>query len=125
MDKNVLIIDNDEVIAYLSSCVLKDLGNNAYYCTNGMDLVEKVKRHPQFFNLVICSQAINGFTETDIAEELYTINSEISIIMLSGNKKKQKRYNAYPNIKDIILKPVSKEILNDSIRNVFGQIDVN
>ncbi len=125
MEKNVMIIDNNEVTAYLSSCILKDLGNNAFYCTDEMDLIEKVKRHPHFFNLVICSQAMNRITGTDIAEELYNINSDISVIMLTGNRKMQNRLDKYPNIKDTILKPVSKESLSDSITNIFGKINVN
>ena len=121
MKKNIIIADNDEVIAYLTSCVVKDLGNNALWCSRALDVIEKVRSHPHFFNLVISNQTINDLSALQLAEELYKINPDIAVIVLTSNNKNPESYYKYSNIKDIIVKPVSKEILHKSIKNIFGE----
>jgi len=119
MNKNIIVVDDDEVIAYLCSCVLKDLGNNTSYYTRPLDVIEQTRKHPKFFNLIICNQTMNELSGTDLAEELYMINPNISIIILIGNKKNNIVFDKHSNIKDIIVKPVSKEVLQKSIKKIF------
>ena len=121
MKKNIIIADNDEVIAYLTSCVVKDLGNNALLCSRALDVIDKVRSHPHFFNLIICNQTIDDLSILQLAEELYKINPDIAVIVLTNNNKENKSYNKHSNIKDIIAKPVSIEILHKSITKIFGE----
>jgi len=122
MKKNIIIVDNDEVVAYLTSYVVKELGNNALYCMNAFEVIEKVKIHPKFFNLIICNQSMNDFSDIQLAEEIYRINPDIALIVLAGEKKNSKNYDKYSNIKDIIIKPVSKKVLSKSLFNIFGKL---
>ena len=111
--KKILIVDDDEDILDIVSCLLTLNGFNVKTHSTGFDVPDVVLHyHP---NLILLDIRLPGKLGTEICKELKQLNSELPIILFSANAEKGKAI-AISNANDFIEKPFDIKNLIDTIK---------
>lgn len=128
--KTILLIDDDYPTNFLHEIVLKDSGrveNIEAKMTADLGMAylkESFEKNdsPELIFLDINLPAKDGFEFMEEYELLPDdIKSKSKIIMFSTSQNPQdiQKSKTYPSIEDIIVKPITEEIINSIINNYF------
>ena len=114
---NVLIVDDDTVVAESIKMLLKIMGFTAITTTtDSIEALKLFKKHPDKFDLVITDMIMPLMTGDILSEKILEIRPDMPIIMCSGfsehiDEGKAKKLG----IKAFIMKPVLRNSLEDAI----------
>ena len=115
---NVLIVDDDEIVAESIKMLLKIMGFDTTISTDGIKALELFKDKPDHFDLVITDMTMPNMTGDILSKELLSIKPDIPIIICTGfsehideEKAMQLGVNAF------IMKPVLKNSLEEAVEN--------
>jgi len=128
--KNILLIDDDYPTNFLHEIILTDSGrveNIEAKLTADLGMAylhEAFEKDisPELIFLDINLPAKNGFEfmdEYELLPEEIKSKSQIIMFSTSENPSDIQRSKTYPSIKEIIVKPISEEIINGIINNYF------
>ena len=110
---NILVVDDKSSITDLNRTVLIKKGFNVTTYNDSRDALLKIKENPDFYNLILTDQSMPYLTGLELAEEVYRINSNIPVIILTGYN--DSNITEKNNIKKILNKPLPGSILINSI----------
>jgi CheY-like chemotaxis protein len=120
--ETILFIDDEPILAEVGKNMLESLGYTVIVQNDSVRALEMVQAEPEKFQLVITDLTMPKMTGQDLAENIWHIRSDIPIIICTGyhsqvtaGKLKQMGFNA------LILKPISLEILAQTVRQVLDQ----
>ena len=118
--KNVLIIDDDEIINYIHNKVLtkSNICSNIKICLNGMEALEYLNNlEDQFPELIFLD--INmpikdawGFLD-EFEKNTNKFNSKVIILSTSENPDDKQRAETYPSVISFKNKPLTLEMINE------------
>ena len=125
-NKKILIIDNSEPSIKIIEKLLKNSNIEIDYSLNGKDAYKKIATRNRY-DLILLDEELNTITGEEMLESLKKIrNFNIPVILLSKDNKYE--YNEeYLNMgfSDILIKPLSKEILLEKInKNIINRVDI-
>ncbi len=121
-DENILIVDDDANIAYLTYKRLKMLGYQAKAMTSSAETLELFRSDPTTFDLVITDQTMPEMTGEKLARELLAIRPGLPIIMCTGFSSRIDADKANSiGIKAFIMKPFESEELSTTVRRVLDE----
>ncbi len=117
----ILFVDDEQPIAKLGQLILESLGYEVTTRLSSLDALAIFKTKPEVFDLVITDMTMPNMTGELLAKELIAIRPDIPIIICTGystriTAEKAKRLG----IRDILLKPLLKSDIAESIRKVLG-----
>ena len=125
-DKKILIIDNSEPSIKIIEKLLKGSNINIDYSLNGRDAYNKIKTRNRY-DLILLDEELNTISGYEMLKNLQGIrNFNIPVILLSkDNKYEYNEEYLKMGFNDILIKPLSKEILLEKInKNVMNRVDI-
>ena len=118
--ERILLVDDEPPITKLTTRILKGLGYDVTADTDSVKALERFRKKPDSFDLVITDMTMPKLTGETLAVEILKINPQIPVILCSGFTKQMTQEKANQiGIKAFIQKPIEKENLALSIRNVL------
>jgi PAS domain S-box-containing protein len=118
--ERIMVIDDEEMIANYLRTALAKHGYSVSAYTNGLQALQDFSKKPGDFDLVITDMTMPYMTGAELAHKLLELRPDLSIILCSGyselvNKVKAKAMG----IADYLQKPVARNVLLKTIRNVL------
>ena len=120
--ERILLVDDEALIAKMSSQVLERLGYAVTTRTSSVEAYELFKSKPNDFDLVITDMTMPNMTGDKLATELMRIRSNIPIILCTGYSKKiSEEIASKLGIRAFAYKPIVKADLAKTIRKVLDE----
>jgi len=122
-ETNILLIDDDPIVNFLSEIVLKNMGfNDISAVTDGKQALESLKNEkcPDLVFLDINMPVMDGFSFlARVVKELLCKHMKVVILSSSGRQKDKDLASQFSNVVDYIEKPLSQ----DKVRQVMEKIN--
>ena len=114
---NILVVDDEQLVADSLVKVLNMVGFNAFPLYCGSDAVEQATQNP--YDVLICDVVMVGMTGIDAAIEICKVNPKCKVLLMSGDpltidmlKDAHERGHDF----DILAKPVPPSELIDRLK---------
>jgi DNA-binding NtrC family response regulator len=119
-EKNILIVDDEVLIASLYQEFLNDYGFNSTVCEDGVIALNAFEQAKGAFDLVITDQTMPNMTGTELSIALLERAPSLPIILLTGAREELfAESTSNIGIKHILQKPVSLLTLKEIIDTCF------
>ncbi|RPJ78666.1 MAG: response regulator, partial [Deltaproteobacteria bacterium] len=119
--EKILLVDDEAAIAVMGRQVLERLGYSVTIRNSSMDALELFRSKPDFFDLVITDMTMPNMTGERLATELMNIRPNIPVILCTGYSKQITDDSAKEmGIKAFVYKPIVKSDLAKIVRSVLG-----
>ena len=125
-NKKILIIDNSEPSIKIIEKLLKNSNIEIDYSLNGKDAYKKIATRNRY-DLILLDEELNTISGYEMLRNLQGIrNFNIPVILLSkDNKYEYNEEYLKMGFSDILIKPISKEILLEKInKNIINRVDI-
>ncbi len=120
--ESILLVDDDESIAEMLKISLQRLGYTVMTFTSSLEALEKFKSAANKFDIIISDQTMPALPGDLLAMEIRKIRADIPIILSTGNSDKiNKDLAAKLGIKEILLKPFTRQQLAQAIRSILDK----
>ncbi len=118
--EKILIVDDEESIVYMEDRMLRRLGYQVLSSTNSNEALRVFTKNSDKIDLVITDLAMPEMPGDSLALKLLAIRKDIPIILCTGFGKRITMKAARKiGIRDILIKPIVKKDLAQTIRNVL------
>jgi len=122
--ERILFVDDEPALAEIGQQMLEQLGYNVTSTTNPNDALALFKASPNKYDLVITDMTMPEMTGERLIEELFTIRSDIPVILCTGFSPGLNAYKAKAlGINGFLMKPIILSEIAGLIRNVLESID--
>ncbi len=119
--ETVLFLDDEPSLLAVGIEVLRSLGYIVEGFTDPSKALNTLLNNPDKFSLIITDQTMPHKTGLDVAKELYKTNSDLPVLICSGNIQKLENVMVlHDNIKGIIKKPYLISELDSAIRTILS-----
>ncbi|MFH0994888.1 MAG: response regulator [Pseudomonadota bacterium] len=119
-NERVLVIDDEPAIATLCGEILSHLGYRVTIRMNSIEALELFKSRPDDFELVITDMSMPNMAGDRLAAEFMKIRPDIPVILCTGYSKNiSETLAAEIGIRALLMKPLTKTILANTVRNVL------
>lgn len=113
---NVLIVDDDEIVAKSIKMLLTIMGFNAIISTDGIKAIKLFKGKPDHFDLIITDMTMPNMTGDILSKKLLSVKPDIPIIICTGFSEHIDEDKAIQlGVKAFIMKPVLRNSLEEAI----------
>jgi CheY-like chemotaxis protein len=100
---------------------LSRLGYEVVATTSSLQALDLFRKEPDKFDLVITDYTMPDLTGLDLAVELLKVRATIPIILCTGHSKAVSQEHAEAaGIKAFLMKPLAKQELARTVRQVLG-----
>jgi len=121
-DEHILLVDDEDGIIKMEEKMLERLGYKVSSYTDSIEALDQFHTKPETFDLVITDFAMPKMSGDELAFKLLDIRPDIPIILNTGFSDKMTPEIAEAiGIKDILMKPIIKAELAQTIRTVLGE----
>ena len=119
MKLNVLIVDDSKTVRKIMRAILEELGHNVIdEASNGNGAIELFFKHSP--DLITMDIEMPGMSGIDAIAKIKKINKKIKVIMITAHGQKDIVTSSIgKGANDYILKPITKEKLEASIKKLF------
>ncbi|HQM45873.1 MAG TPA: Cache 3/Cache 2 fusion domain-containing protein [Smithellaceae bacterium] len=120
--ETILFIDDEKFLADMNKALLESLGYRVVEETDPVSAIETFRKDSGVFDLVITDKTMPHLTGYDVAHAIRSIRPDIPVILCSGFQEKEDLEKIKTSgINQIIIKPVRKNVMARTIRNVLDQ----
>jgi PAS domain S-box-containing protein len=117
----VLLVEDEELIATLSRRQLEDHGFRVTACTSSLQALEEFRARPGAFDVVVTDNTMPRMTGMALAQELLRIRPGTRILLVSGLAETLDPGVLYAKgISGILSKPHTGQQLADAVRTLLG-----
>ena len=118
--ERILIVDDEISIVNLNKRVLERLGYTVTATTSSKEALERIRLHPNKFDLLITDQTMPELSGVELAEEILKIRADIPIILNTGYSSVITEEGALAiGIRKYVSKPVTRTTLAKAVREVL------
>ncbi len=119
-NEHVLIVDDDKSILDIMKHSLEKLGYQVSAFTSSHEAFSAFRADPDLFDLVITDMTMPQMTGLELAQNVFSIKSQTSIILCTGYSELITKEKAFAlGIKAFLFKPVLRKDLSKTIRKVL------
>ena len=120
--KNILLVDDEKMIASTGGQLLKILGYESVACTSSVEALQYYSDHTGEIDIVITDLTMPGMNGVELAEKILAISPEMPVILCTGfNEGLTKEKALKAGIRAFLMKPYTSaelsRILSDVISN--------
>jgi len=120
--EKILVVDDDPLLVRVNSRTLSNIGYRVTETTSSQEALEKIRKSPQYFDLLVTDQTMPQLTGAELAAEAMKIAPEISVILCTGHSSVVSRKDALAmGICRYVCKPVQGTELIDAVREVLDE----
>ena len=121
----ILLVDDEDIMVDVTKQILERLEYMVIGKTKSVEALEAFQAEPEKFDLVITDYRMPQMTGAQLAKKLMAIRSDVPIILCTGFSEDIGPEEAEDlGIKAYIMKPVTSEMLNETIRNIHKPKEV-
>jgi PAS domain S-box-containing protein len=118
--EQVLIVDDEEVLASMIQKTLVSLGYQAEFTTDPREAVKMIRANPKRFEVVISDQTMPGLTGLGLAVRIKEFLPEMPIILMTGYSLSLTADRIVEaGIRELILKPVTLQSLGRAVNSAI------
>lgn len=118
--ESILLIDDEPALVETGKKTLQSLGYKVTALQNSKEALEVFRQKPDSFDLVITDQTMPYMTGYELAQSLFLIRRDISVILCSGYSETVSEEKVREiGIKGFMHKPITKRKLAAMIRRVL------
>ena len=118
--ERILLVDDEVQMTLMSKKLLEKSGYRVEEETNSVTALEKFKTNPYQYDIVITDMKMPKLNGANLSRELLKIRPDIPIILYTGFSDEIDAEIAEAiGIRAFVMKPVSRQILIDIIRNIL------
>ena len=122
-ETNILLVDDDHIVNFLSEIVLTNMGfNNITAFTDGKKALDSLKKDdcPNLVFLDINMPGMGGFSFlTQAVKEILCMQMNVVILTSSSRQKDKDQASQFSNVIDYIEKPLNE----DKVRQVLEKVN--
>ena len=120
--ESILLVDDELPVLKLVERMLNPLGYKTVCRTSSIEALELFRNKPDRFDLIVTDQSMPNMIGTALAEAMMEIRPDIPIILCTGYSELSivKRADGR-GIKGIVMKPINKKELSQTIRQVLDR----
>ncbi|MCK5879924.1 MAG: response regulator, partial [Holophagae bacterium] len=120
--ESVLFIDDESALVNMGKKCLEKLGYRVETETDPLAALNFLKANPDRFDLVITDMTMPGMTGDNLIKEVLRISPRIKTILCTGYNEKVNKEKAFAiGALGYIIKPVDRETLAKTVRNVLDE----
>jgi len=118
--EKILFVDDEEVLVSMTKQFMDELGYQFDGETSSVAALDRFKKSPEYYDLVITDQAMPGLTGIKMAEAMLALRPDLPIILYSGYSENIDKEQAIQiGIKIFLIKPVAASMLAQTIRSLL------
>jgi len=119
----ILVLDDEKPVLKINTKLIEQLGYTVDPYLSSEKALEAFKSDPYKYDLIITDMTMPKITGDVFAEKIYEIRNDIPIILISGlpGNHKIKTSSDGGFVDDILVKPVSKKKLSESISKAMNK----
>ncbi len=118
----VLFVDDEKALVDMTGVILESIGFEVVSRTSSIEALEAFRHRAEEFDLVITDHTMPNMSGIDLAREIQRIRPDIPIILSTGFSEVISYQKAQSGgIRDMIMKPILKRNLIESINRVMGR----
>ena len=120
----VLVVDDEETLAYMIREMLEDRGYEVTVKTNAVEALETFRGDPDRFDLIVADLTMPVMTGIELSENLMNLRDNIPVILCTGvmDDYIKEKANAL-GIKATLLKPVNMKQLMGLMRRLLPPVN--
>ncbi|MBN2039690.1 MAG: response regulator [Spirochaetes bacterium] len=116
----ILLVDDEQSLAAIMRKILESLGYIVVAETNPFDALERFIMNSESFDLLITDKTMPGMPGLELIKQIKKKKKNIPVILTTGlSYLKNKDDSAKGLIDEVLIKPVSTEILSQTIRKIL------
>ncbi|MCP4154699.1 MAG: PAS domain S-box protein [bacterium] len=120
--ERILLVDDEEILVDMTNKMLTRLGYDVVPVNDSLKALEIFKADPAHFDLVLTDLTMPDLTGKQLAVEILKIKPGCPIILCTGFSGKVERDEIKAiGIKALIMKPYTKKIMAETIREIVGK----
>jgi PAS domain S-box-containing protein len=121
--ERILLVDDEAPIARLGRQILTRLGYRAVIATSAQTALEQLRRSSAAFDLLVTDMTMPGMTGDQLAAAARELSPNLPVILCTGYRHPIPKARADAvGICAVILKPVTKRLLAQTIRKVLDSL---
>ena len=121
-NERILVVDDEAAIIKLEETLLKKLGYKVTSRTGSIEALEKFRKDPYAFDLVLTDMAMPNMTGEKLAMEMISIRPDLPVIMCTGFSERIDKQKAEAiGVKGFLMKPVVNRDLARTVRKVLDE----
>ncbi len=120
--EHILFVDDEDFLVQVMQRQLEDRGYRVTVTTDSREALEKIRIHPEEFDLLITDQTMPGLTGAELAMAVRTIQPAMPIILCTGHSSVLSREQSKAiGIDRYIFKPIMGNELFDAVREILDE----
>ena len=120
-DESILLIDDEPSVLKVEQRILRKLGYNVTIENDSEKALEKIKREPEKFDLVISDMTMPKMNGATLAEKAMRANPDLPVIICTGYSNRiTKEEIRRLGVKALVYKPLSVPSIESEIRKIFN-----
>jgi len=124
-NERILLVDDDSILLETQERILLRLGYAVVACQSSVAALEKFKRQPQNFDLVITDQTMPQMTGLALARECFAVRPDMPIILCTGfSESVSEEMARAAGVSAFLMKPVVMGKLAHTVRDILDEIEV-
>ncbi|MFC1553138.1 response regulator [candidate division KSB1 bacterium] len=116
----ILVVDDEEIILNMTEIMLDKLGYKVISANGGYKAIELFKDNRDKISVVILDLSMPEISGEEVLKEMIAINSNVKVVIASGNDNIIDTKKQFPNIRSIINKPFKISNLNKAIQEALS-----
>jgi CheY-like chemotaxis protein len=121
--ERILVVDDEPSILKVTGNILKRYGYRVTAQSDGEQALERFKRDPGAFDLVLSDVAMPKLTGDRLAAEILAIRPEIPVVLCTGYCRLISEQSIKPmGIRALVAKPIARSTLLTEIRRFLDEI---
>lgn len=125
-NERILLVDDEAMVVQMGQQMLERLGYEVTSCINSLEAFELFEKASDQFDLVITDMTMPELTGDRLAKMITNIRPELPVILCTGySNRLDQRTIADAGVRAILYKPLVKNELAGTIRNVLSTKDAS
>jgi PAS domain S-box-containing protein len=122
--QRILFVDDEQNLAAVTEKVLTRIGYAVTRCCQSDEALERFRRTPADFDLLITDLAMPGMSGTDLAAAVLQMRANIPIVLISGFVDPAVRETAHRiGIREVLHKPFAIETLSEAVGRALAGVE--
>jgi signal transduction histidine kinase/CheY-like chemotaxis protein len=118
--ESVLVVDDEETVVNVTTCLLQEQGYAARGCMSSVEALELFRLAPDEYDILITDQSMPKMVGTALAQEIFRLRPGFPVILCTGLTEGITPEKARElGIREFIYKPITYDMLSATIRHVL------
>ena len=118
----ILIVDDEELLVRVNKRRLEYAGYTVTATTNSEEALEKIRAHPEQFDLLITDQTMPKMSGVELTREVHKIKPDMPVIMSTGHSDLVTKEEALKmGIRKYVIKPIQGNELIDAVEELLDE----